>query len=138
MYTGLTGKVTIDGNKVAYISNWSVEASREIIEAAQLGEKTREKAAGLMSWTASADGAVMFGQVNNQDSGHKALFTAMNAGEPVDCEFYLLSNSSGNSGQEVKFSGKGLIESLSVDLSAEDKGNISISISGCGELTYPK
>ena len=53
----------------------------------------------------------------------------MHNGNEVVCEFYL-DNS-------TKFSGTGLIESLSIDLSAEDKGNVSISISGTDELIYP-
>ena len=128
VFIGVTGKVTI-GGEVAYISNWSVENSVELIEFAELGEKSRHKVAGMTSWTASADGTVYFG---TDAKSHARLFTAMNNGTPVECDFYLDSIS------DVKFSGTGLIESLSVDLSAEDKGNISISISGCGQLTPPK
>ena len=130
MYTGLTGRLTVDGKKVAYISNWSVENSVEIIEFASLGKSTRHKKAGLKSWTASADGTIVFGLVDGRDSCHKDLFDAMNSGKPVNCEFYL------DTKNNTKFTGCGLIESLSVDLSTEDKGNISISISGMGVLEY--
>ena len=37
-------------------------------------------------------------------------------------------------GKETCFKGKGIIESLSIDLTAEDKGNISISVRGSGAL----
>jgi len=147
IYTGLTGKVTL-GGEVAYISNWSVDLSREIIEVTVLGQKYKEKAAGQVSWNASADGTVCFG--NDGRSGHKSLFDAMNNGTKVKCEFYLHDADKadrpysdtvvGGTTQyknSVKFEGVGFIESLSVDLSAEDKGNISISISGCEELAYP-
>ncbi|MCL2177315.1 MAG: phage tail tube protein [Firmicutes bacterium] len=127
MYTGLTGKIKIDG-EVAYISNWSVDTSREIIEVAELGKPYKKKVAGSASWSASADGTVVFG--SGADS-HSKLFVAMNSGEPVECEFILNENAS------VKFTGKALIESLSVDLSAEDKGNISIALSGIDALTHP-
>lgn len=139
MYTGLTGKLTLgivstEGGTqsaselpaVAYISNWSIEDSVEIIEVSVLGQKTKNKLAGLRGWTASAEGAVEFSDSAN---GHKSLFEAMHDGKEVKCEFYLDGS--------TKFSGKGLIESLSIDLSAEDKGNISISISGIDELVYP-
>ena len=131
MYTGLLGKLTIGGTAktIAYISNWSVEDTTDIIEVTRLGNGFKEKLPGLQSWSASADGAVEFGQVNNASSNQAALFKAKRDGDEVDCEFYL-NNS-------VKFFGKGIIESLSVDLSAEDKGNISISISGIGKLTPP-
>ena len=157
MYTGLTGKLTIDNKPVAYISNWSVDSSVEIIEVAELGKATRQKAAGMRSWTASADGAVYFG--DDGVTGHSALFKAMNEGATVKCDFYLYDSKDEKNNRQhyvpysgdttpppagtykdkpsVKFEGSGLIESLSVDLSSEDKGNISISISGCGDLRYP-
>ena len=131
MYTGLTGKIMIgveSAAEVAYISNWSVEDTVELIDVPQLGERTKGKVAGLRGWTASADGALEF----SSTSGHKALFDAMHKGDKVACEFYLESGTT-----PVKFGGTGMIESLSVDLSAEDKGNISISISGIDELVYP-
>jgi predicted secreted protein len=133
MYTGLTGKVVI-GNEVVFISNWSVESSREVIEFSVLGQRTREKRAGLTGWTASADGTITFEGANS----HASLFNAMNAGQPVRCEFYLFDPTkvNGSTTAAVRLHGQGLIESLSVDLSAEDKGNISISISGFGELDF--
>lgn len=128
MYTGLTGKVKIGkgtATEVAYISNWSVEDSVELIEISELGKRAKDKVAGLRGWTASADGAIEFGGTK----GHEAIFKAMHDGEKVVCEFYL--------NDTTKFSGTGMIESLSIDLSAEDKGNISISISGTDELVFP-
>lgn len=125
MYTGLTGKITVGGKEVAYVSNWSVEDSVELIEITQLGKKTKDKIAGMCGWTASADGAIEF----DGENSHEALFDAMHRGDRVACEFYLDT--------DIKFGGNGMIESLSIDLSAEDKGNISISISGCDELVYP-
>jgi predicted secreted protein len=136
MYTGLTGKIIINRDAivqntpvVAYISNWSVEDTTDIIEVTKLGNKFKEKLPGMQSWSASADGAVEFALVDGKDSGQAELFAAKHAGTEVNCEFFLKS--------ATKFSGKGIIESLSVDLSAEDKGNISISISGTGPLSHP-
>ena len=126
MYTGLTGKIKIAGQEIVYISNFSVEETTDVIEITQLGEKYKEKKAGLQSWSASADGTVDFGSTSNQ----AALFAAKHNGTEVACEFYLDTG--------VFFSGSGIIESLSVDLSAGDKGNISISISGSDELTLNK
>ncbi|MDR3022249.1 MAG: phage tail tube protein [Clostridiales bacterium] len=130
MYTGVTGKVKVGDSEVAYISNWSVEDSMEVIEVSKLGERYKEKRTGQGNWTASADGTVVFG---HEGKSHEALFTAMHKGAQVECEFYLDSNED----NPIKFSGDGLIESLNVDLSAEDKGNISISIVGVGELKFP-
>jgi predicted secreted protein len=128
MYTGLTGKVKIgkgSATEIAYISNWSVEDTVELIEISELGKRTKDKVAGMRGWSGSADGAIEFGG----ERGHKALFDAMHNGDKVVCEFYL--------NDTTRFTGTGMIESLSIDLSAEDKGNISISISGTDELVYP-
>ncbi|MCL2797034.1 MAG: hypothetical protein FWD58_03145 [Firmicutes bacterium] len=125
MYTGLTGKIEIASVEVAYISNWSVEDTVELIEVPVLGERTKGKISGLRGWTASADGALEF----SGDGSHAALFDAMHNGTKVECKFYLNTT--------LYFKGTGMIESLSIDLSAEDKGNISISISGVDELEYP-
>lgn len=129
MYTGLTAKLEIKNTAesaavtVAYISNWSVEESRDLIEVTKLGSKVKEKKPALYSWSASADGTADFGTSTNQ----KAFRDAMIAGTPVNVTFYMDEN--------VKFSGSAYIESMSFDISAEDKGNISISLSGDGELT---
>lgn len=129
MYTGLTAKLEIKTGSeaaaatVAYVSNWSVEETRDIIEVTKLGSKAKEKKPSLYSWTASAEGTVDFGSTTNQ----KAFRDAMIAGTPISVTFYL--------DETVKFSGTAYIESMSVDISAEDKGNISISLNGDGELT---
>ena len=60
------------------------------------------------------------------------MFLAKYKGQKVLLEFYL--NDAESKGKSTYFSGEGYIESLSVDLSAEDKGNISISIKGTGSL----
>ena len=41
-YTGLTAKLTINDKQVAYISNWSVDETRDTIEITQLGSKEKE------------------------------------------------------------------------------------------------
>lgn len=129
MYTGLTAKLEIKNGSegaasvVAYISNWSVEETRDLIEVTKLGSKVKEKKPSLYSWTASADGTADFGSTSNQ----KSFRDAMIAGTPVSVTFYL--------DETTKFTGSAYIESMSIDISAEDKGSISISLSGDGELT---
>jgi len=137
-YTGLTGKVKIgkeNAAEVAYISNWSIENTMEVVEVATLGTPFKAKRAGHKSWTASAEGAIYFG--DNGKKGHSALFKAMNNGDEVECEFFLDSGEGTPTRTPVSFFGSGLIESLGVELSAEDKGTVTITISGCGELKYP-
>ena len=155
MYTGLTGRLRIrrlnstgdiapnlPADDIAFISNWNVETSVEVIEAASLGQPTRRKKAGLRNWTASADGTICFA-ATTPVSGHQRLFDAMNNGDEVRCEFFLdigavAVPSVSAARDQVRFVGNGIIESLSIDLSAEDKGNISISINGSGPLALER
>lgn len=122
MYTGLTAKLAIAETTVAYISNWSVEETRDIIEITKLGSKNKEKIPSLYGWSASADGTADF----TTGSGHKELRDAMLAGTKVKAKFYL--------NDSTYLTGEAYVESLSMDISAEDKGNISISLSGDGDL----
>lgn len=134
MYTGMTGALktsTATGipMTVAYISGWSVEGKTEMIERTQVGEVGRQVVPGFQSWSASANGTVYF----EGAGGHEDLFAAQRNGTKLLFHFYL--NDGKNSDDNTAyFCGMGYIESLSVDLSAEDKGNISISVAGTGTL----
>lgn len=126
MYTGITAKVSIGDKNVAYISNFSIEQTRDIIESSWLGVDAKDKEYGRYSWSASADGAADF--VN--DEAQAKLHEAMKNRTPMAVVFYL--------NEKETLSGTALVESLSIDLSAEDKGNISISLNGKGHLEYAK
>ena len=149
MYTGLTGALGLsipkeEGSqsensqtgkffsaRIGYISGWSVEDKTEIIESTKVGQVHKEALPGFQSWSASADGAVVF----EDNGGHEALFAAKHKGDKIILHFYLKDmETAGTVGKDVYFQGEGYIESLSVDLSAGDKGNISISIRGNGAL----
>ena len=136
MYTGITGALKI-ANKlgiystIAHISGWSIEDNTEIISKTELGCDDKKAFAGYQSWSASADGAVVF----NSAGTHETLITAKQLGTKVAIRFYLLDSELDNKNEKsTYFCGEGYIESISVNLSAEDKGNISISIVGDGPL----
>ena len=144
MYTGLTGAIKINPNfdesgstpkTLAYISNWSIEDTMDVIEITELGSDSKKKKAGLQSWSASADGSVVF-ETESTRTTHNELFEAKHNRRKIQIELYLHDGTNGK--DKVYFKGNGYIESLSVDLSAEDKGNISISVSGSGELLLYK
>lgn len=131
-YSGITAKIEYaavsangaagEAKKIAYVSNWSVEESCDIVEFTTLGSDCKEKMPAQYGWSASADGTADF----SAEGGHAALRDCMISRSPVRMTFYLDG--------ATYLSGDGYIESLSTDISAEDKGNISISVSGCGKL----
>ena len=126
MYTGLTGSLRVGENPVAYISGWSIDDNSEIIEVRKIGQAHKDAYAGYQSWSASADGAASF-----ENNGQARLFKAKQLGEKVFLKLYLKYQ---ESGENTWFEGSGYIESLSVDISAGNIANLSISIKGVGAL----
>lgn len=134
MYTGLTAKLTVGKTEngttydetIGYISNWSVEETRDTVEVTQLGEKNKEVCPMLYSWTASADGTADFAD----EHGQKALRAAMIEGTKLKVKFFL--------SETDHLVGEAYVTSFSTDISSEDKGNVSISLTGTGELAFEK
>jgi len=153
MYKGITGalkigvtykrkKVTIP---VAYISNWNVEDSAEIIEVTKAGSAHKEAYAGYQRWSASADGAAWF-----LNEGQEELYKAKKNGDKITLELYFEKLRKGieyaldradrknTLPKPSYFSGECFIESYSVDFTAEGIAKISISVKGSGPLNLIK
>ena len=65
MYTGLTGALKITHKDfgpatLAYISGWSIEDKTEVVETTKLGRIHKDAVTSFQSWSASADGVVVF------------------------------------------------------------------------------
>ena len=50
MYTGLTAKLSVGGKDIAYISNWSVEETRDTVQVTKLGSKLKETYPTTYGW----------------------------------------------------------------------------------------
>ena len=119
VYDGVAGSVKSGSNAIAHMSDWSLELTREIKEGSFFGgDGYKEKKAGIKDWSASCNGACDF----VTDTSQKELLNKFESGEAIDCGFYL--------DDTTYFSGKGIIESLKIDNSAEDGPNIEISVAG--------
>lgn len=134
MYTGLIGALKTenafgDYTNIAYISGWSVDEKAEMIDCSEFGSAEKNSIAGAKSWTASANGAIFFDKVG----GHDELFEAYYLGKPLSFHFHLSDKSAGGE-KDTYLCGSGYIESISVDLSSGDRGNVSLSVSGVGPL----
>lgn len=127
-YNGIAAKLSVMNGEtvedIGYISNFSVEESKSVVEITAFGKDCKEKLPSIYGWSASAAGIADF----NTATGQKKLREAMIKGQPVKVRFYLDKD-------KIYLEGTAYIESMSLDISAEDKGNISISLSGDGELT---
>lgn len=137
-YSGLTAKLSIVEaganaeapiiHDIGYIGNFSVEETRDVVEITRMGSADKEKMAAGYSWSASADGTADFETATSQT----LLREAMVAGTPVQVRFYLDATED----KLCFLEGKALVESMSIDLSAEDKGNVSIGLSGIKTLEF--
>lgn len=133
MYTGITGALKINNPlgkpiTIAYISGWNVENNTEMVEVTEFSSVDKKVVPCSRSWRASANGVISFEGAN----GQKILFEAMDKGKQLLFYFYL--NDKGRRKRSTYFCGEGFIESLSVDLSAEDVGKVSISVAGNDKL----
>lgn len=137
MITGVTAKLTLGNEKIAYITGWTVDNTREMLEIATLGMTDKEVIPGVKDWSASADGLLAFTDANSNNSNQKAIIDAMKNGEIVKFQF-VLDTEIVNNIEKIKtgFEGSALIESVSIEASAGELPNISISIAGVGELAF--
>ncbi len=132
LYSGVTGKISIKKGEdtaidIVHMSSWSVELTKDIIEAVSFGEDYKEKVPSIKDWSASADGSADF----DKDGGQKVLLDAFESGVKLVASFYL--------DEDTFFVGDCYIESLSIEHAADGKGDISISLAGSKavSLTVP-
>lgn len=126
VYDGVSGSVKTGTSPkaIAHMSDWSLELTRDIKEGSYFGgDGYKEKKAGIKDWSASCSGACDF----VTDTSQKTLLDAFESGEALDFAFYL--------DETTYFKGKGIIESLKIDNSAEDGPNIDISVAGTKGIT---
>lgn len=125
-YTGLTAKLSVGEKDVAYISNWSIDETRDVIEITKLGSNEKEVVPSLYYWSASAEGAADF----TTSSGQEDLRNAMLNDTAITVKFYL--------NDDTYLTGTAVITAFSLSISTEDKATVSISITGNGKLTLTK
>ena len=128
LYSGVTGSISVDGNKLLHMSNWDVSLSKDILEVVSFGEDYKEKVPSIKDWSATSDGSTDFAT----GGGQKELHEAFESGAPLEAEFYLDEN--------TFLGGTAFIESLNISHAADGKSDISIGLAGSGAniLTLPE
>lgn len=137
MISGITARLMFKSGNVAYITNWSIDNSRELIEVNSLGNIDKEVAPGVSDWTASAEGVLAFKDGVDETLGQAAIVKAMEDGELVSFNFVLDTKIvDNNTVPNYYFTGVAIIESVSISASVGELPNISISISGTSKLEF--
>lgn len=120
---GKGGSVYIDANKVAEISQWSIDCEADDIDVTSFDSNGwKEFIAGLKEWSGSFEGNLN----PNDTNGQVALINAWLNGTTVNLELRIDATK--------KLSGSALVKP-SIEMPVDDKGSISFDFQGTGQLT---
>ena len=124
--TGNNGAITLNGNSVAAVRNFSVEMTADTIETTTMGVDVRTYLTGLSAFSGSAD--VYF------DASHYLLFSPVNGASGVAVKLYIAENYSSTS--DYAFTGNVIVTGYTVNTSMDGMVEASISFQGTGATTY--
>ena len=126
-FTGLTAKVTLGEETLAYISGCTLSLSKDIIEILAFGMQYKEKVPSIKDWSLSTDGTVALAKGGTQEK----LYNAFESGDPLEISIYL--------NETTYFTGTGYVSSFEIEAAPDDKISLSSEISGSGAtvLTLP-
>ena len=123
--TGTGGAVKLSANKIAEISNWSLDLGADDIDITSFDSQGwKEYLAGLKEWSGSIEGNLKPDDTN----GQKAILNAWLSGEKLTFTFEVSSG--------VSFQGEAFVKP-SIEVPVDDKASFSCDITGKGALTLP-
>jgi predicted secreted protein len=123
--TGTGGSVKLGTNKIAEISNWSLDLGADDIDITSFdSEGWKEYLAGLKEWSGSIEGNLK----TNDTNGQKAILYAWINGEALEFVFEVSSG--------VSFQGEAFVKP-SIEVPVDDKATFSCDIQGTGPLDLP-
>jgi len=123
--TGTGGAVKLSANKVAEISNWSLDLGADDIDITSFDSNGwKEYLAGLKEWSGSIEGNLKTDDTN----GQKAILNAWLNGTKLSFTFEVSSG--------VSFQGEAFVKP-SIEVPVDDKASFSCDITGTGALTLP-
>ena len=123
--TGTGGAVKLSANKVAEISNWSLDLGADDIDITSFDSNGwKEYLAGLKEWSGSIEGNLKTDDTN----GQKAILNAWLNGTKLSFTFEVSSG--------VSFQGEAFVKP-SIEVPVDDKASFSCDITGTGALALP-
>ncbi|OPZ46816.1 MAG: Phage major tail protein 2 [Bacteroidetes bacterium ADurb.BinA104] len=122
--TGKDGGVYSGANKVAELSNWSLDLGTDTPETTNFDSNGwKEYIAGLKEWSGSAEGNWKMSDTN----GQKAIQDAWRNGTTLNLEFRVNPTN--------KYAGSVLITSIGIETPVDDKVTVSFEFQGTAALT---
>jgi hypothetical protein len=131
--TGNNGAVTLNGNSVAAVRNFSVEMTADTIETTTMGVDVRTYITGLSSFSGSADVYFDAADFDTYESSFNPTAGLVGA-SGVAVKLYIAENYS--STNDYAFTGNVVVTGYTVNSSMDGMVEASISFQGTGATTY--
>ena len=131
--TGNNGALTVNGNSVAAVRNFSVEMTADTIETSVMGTDVRTYLNGMSSFSGSADVYFDAADFDTYESTFNPTAGLVGA-SGVAVKFYIQENYSSTS--DYAFTGNVIVTGYTVNSSLDGMVEASISFQGTGATTY--
>lgn len=131
--TGNNGAVTLNGNSVAAVRNFSVEMTADTIETTTMGVDVRTYVTGLSSFSGSADVYFDAADFDTYESSFNPTAGLVGA-SGVAVKLYIAENYASTS--DYAFTGNVIVTGYTVNSSMDGMVEASISFQGTGGTTY--
>lgn len=120
---GKSGLLKISANTMSEVTNWSLDASADMLESTSLGDSWKENTPGLKEWSASCDISWMM-----TDAAQLACQTAYLASTSVAVSLYVNATNF--------YSGTAYISSMNVEDAVDGLVTATLELTGSGALAY--
>jgi predicted secreted protein len=131
--TGNNGAITLNGNSVAAVRNFSVEMTADTIETTTMGVDVRTYVSGMSSFSGSADVYFDAADFDTYESSFNPTAGLVGA-SGVAVKLYIQENYSSTS--DYAFTGNVIVTGYTVNSSMDGMVEASISFQGTGATTY--
>lgn len=123
---GMDGSVTVGGSAVANVTQWSLTAPREKLDASVMGDSSKTYKLGMKDWSGQVTCRFDYGDT----TGQKAILDAALAASPTALAFEFVTESSGTT-----FSGSAYPELQNAAAALSQIDEIQFNLIPAGDLT---
>lgn len=131
--TGNNGAITLNGNSVAAVRNFSVEMTADTIETTTMGVDVRTYVTGLSSFSGSADVYFDAADFDTYETSFNPTAGLVGA-SGVAVKLYIAENYASTS--DYAFTGNVIVTGYTVNTSMDGMVEASISFQGTGATVY--
>jgi predicted secreted protein len=131
--TGNNGAITLNGNSVAAVRNFSVEMTADTIETSVMGTDVRTYVTGMSTFSGSADVYFDAADFDTYETTFNPTSGLVGA-SGVAVKLYIQENYSGSN--DFAFTGNVIVTGYTVNSSMDGMVEASISFQGTGGTTY--